>query len=485
MLKDDVLIGDLLVSIQGTLKDALNKINNSGRGICFLVDDNQKMLGLLTDGDIRRLFIDGHSTNFELKSLELNDFAFLKEGFSLIEAQEKLENFEVLPVLNESNIVSDFVSSDRLRKIPLINPNFEGKELEYLTDCINSGWISSIGGYVKKFENKFSKLVKTKHALCVSSGTTGLQVALKSLGIGDGDEVILPNLTFAATINSVLHVGAKPILVDINSETFCMEANDVEKLITKNTKCILLVHLYGNACELNKFYSLKEKYNLLLVEDCAEALGTKYFNNHVGRYSDASVYSFFGNKLITTGEGGMVCFNSKEIYELAKNLIAHGMSKKKKYWHDILGYNFRMTNIQAAIGLAQLEKINIFLDKKHFIGKEYSNLLKNEKRLNIQKIHSNVSSSYWLFVVVLNKEYIKIRDKIMDYLLKLGIETRPIFYPLNEMPPYKEFSQGAFTKSYLISYGGLCLPSNLEMTSADIEFVCINLSKAIDHFANK
>ena len=181
----------------------------------------------------------------------------------------------------------------------------------------------------------------------------------------------------------------------------------------------------------------------------------------------------------------MVCFNNEEIYDLAKTLIAHGMSKNKKYWHEIMGYNFRMTNIQAAIGLAQLEKITIFLNKKHFIGKEYTKLLKNEKRLNIQKIHSNVSSSYWLFVVVLKKEYIKIRDKIMDYLLKLGIETRPIFYPLNEMPPYKEFSKDTFTKSCLVSHGGICLPTNLEMTLKDIKFVCLNLSKAIDHFAGE
>ena len=474
-------IKDILIPITGNIQDAMISINNSGRGICFVTKKTKnEIIGVLTDGDIRRLLLQGFNKKSKLEEINFKSYEFLKEGYSNTEAQKKLTNYRILPVLNNLNEVTDFVSSDRIRKIPLINTSFKGKELEYLTDCIETGWVSSIGSYVSHFEKKFSEYVDVSHALCVSSGTTGLQIALRTLGIGEGDEVIIPNLTFAATINAVLHVGARPILVDIDKATFCLDSKIVKKFITKKTKCILLVHLYGNSCDLDNFYNLRDEYNLKIIEDCAEALGTKFMDYHVGKYADASVYSFFGNKLITTGEGGMVCFNNKKYFELAKILISHGMNPIKKYWHDEVGYNFRMTNIQAALGLAQLEQIDSFLYNKKLIGDKYTYFLKDEKRIKIQKINPKIKSSYWLFVIILNENFIIFRDKIMKMLLYEGIETRPVFYPLHEMKPYKQYSSNEILNTTKISYGGICLPTGIGMKTENIKYICKKLSDIIN-----
>ena len=457
-------------------------ISKNGRGLCFLVKKDKKLAGVITDGDIRRVLLKGKTLDTKLNDLILRDFSYLRTGFTLNEAQEKVHKFKVIPVIEKTNKLVDYVSQDRLHTIPLVRTDFSGKELDYVNDCLNSGWVSSIGSYVNKFENAFSKKLGFNYSLCVSSGTTGLQLAFTTLGIGFNDEVIVPNLTFAASINSIIHSNATPILVDVDSDSACVDVDIVKKSITEKTKAILLVHLYGNSCNLDDFYKLREETDILIIEDCAEALGTRYKEKHVGIYSDAAIFSFFGNKLITTGEGGMVCFKDKNTFLKAKKLSSHGMDPQKRYWHDELGFNFRMTNIQAALGLGQMERIDEFIKAKLIIASYYKKYLSANDNINFQKVSSNVQSSYWLFTIFLSDNIKVFRDKIIDYLLSRGIETRPCFYPLNEMPPYKKFRKNIFSNSIKLAYSGISLPTSIKMTEIEVKVVCQELVSAINFY---
>ena len=475
----------LSISLSGSIRDAMKTISKNQRGLCFLINNSQKLVGVITDGDIRRFLLNGKTLDTKLNELVLKDFSFLRTGFTLSEAQEKVQKFKVIPVVDKTNKLVDYVSLDRLHIIPLISTDFSGKELDYVNDCLNSGWVSSIGSYVNKFQNAFNQKFGFNYSLCVSSGTTGLQLAFTTLGIGINDEVIVPNFTFAASINSIIHSNATPILVDVNSDSACVDIEIVKKSITKKTKAILLVHLYGNACNLDDFYKLREETGILIIEDCAEALGTRYKEKHVGLYSDAAIFSFFGNKLITTGEGGMVCFKDQNYYLKAKKLSSHGMDPQKRYWHEELGFNFRMTNIQAALGLGQIERIDQFIKAKIIISNLYIKYLSSNKSINLQQISPDVQSSYWLFTIFLNDNIKIFRDEIIDYLLAKGIETRPCFYPLNEMPPYKKYCNNDISNSINLAYAGISLPTSIKMTEMEVKFVCQELINAIKLFSKK
>ena len=251
-------------------------------------------------------------------------------------------------------------------KYPVYQPSLNGNEKKYVNECLDSTWISSKGKFINKFENEFAKYINTKFAIAVPNGTIALHLALLTLGIGKNDEVIVPTLTYVASANAVKYTGAKPVFADSFSDTWQINPKDIRKKITKKTKAIMPVHLYGFPCEMDEIKNIAKEFNLLIVEDCAEAFGTKYKNKHVGNFGDISAFSFFGNKTITTGEGGMVVMNNKRLFDLAVHIKGQGLAKNREYWHDIIGYNYRMTNICAAIGLAQLEradKIIILKDK--------------------------------------------------------------------------------------------------------------------------
>ena len=460
----------------------MEAISKNERGLCFLTNKNNELTGVITDGDIRRLLLKGKTLDTNLGNIKLKEFSYLRTGFNLKEAQEKVQKYKVIPIIDKTNKLVDYVSQDRLHMIPLVTTNFSGKELDYVNDCLNSGWVSSIGSYVNRFENAFNEKFGFNHSLCVSSGTTGLQLAFTTLGIGINDEVIVPNFTFAASINSIIHSNATPKIVDVNSKSACVDIEIIKKSLTKKTKAILLVHLYGNACNLDDFYKLREETGILIIEDCAEALGTRYKSKHVGINSDAAIFSFFGNKLITTGEGGMVCFKDHNSYLKAKKLSAHGMDPNKKYWHDELGFNFRMTNIQAALGLGQLERIEEFIKSKLIISNLYKKYLSSERNIIFQQVSPEVQSSYWLFTIFLSDNIKIFRDDIIDYLLARGIETRPCFYPLNEMPPYKKYCNNDISNSTNLAYSGISLPTSVKMTETEVEVVCKALINAINFY---
>ncbi|MEM4522680.1 MAG: DegT/DnrJ/EryC1/StrS aminotransferase family protein, partial [Nitrososphaeria archaeon] len=259
----------------------------------------------------------------------------------------------------------------KLYNYPVAEPEIGDEELKNVIEAVKSGWVSSKGRFIDEFESSFAKYVGVKYGIATSNGTAALHLALAGLNIGSDDEVIVPDLTFAATINAVLYTRAKPVIVDINPEYWCIDPTKLEKAITSKTKAIILVHLYGHPCDMEPIMEIAEQHNLYVIEDVAEAHGAEYKGRKVGSFGHISCFSFYGNKVITTGEGGMCLTNDREIAERIKILRDHGMSPEKRYWHDVIGFNYRMTNLQAALGLAQLGKIERFIEKKREIAKKY------------------------------------------------------------------------------------------------------------------
>ena len=342
--------------------------------------------------------------------------------------------------------------------IPLAKPDLSGNELKYVTDCIQSGWISK-GKYITKFEDMFSKFMGGGHSTTVCNGTVALHLALETLGIKEGDEVIVPDLTYIASANAVSYTGAKVVLCDVEKDSWCMCPKDMESKITKRTKAIMPVHLYGRTANMFEICKIAKKYNLFVIEDCAEALGASIYDIKVGNFSDISCFSFFGNKIISTGEGGMCFTKNKKLDAKMKHLRNHAIVSQgvDGYTHDCIGYNYRMTNVQAAIGLAQMERIKYFLKERDKIDKWY--------RICFDMSWKPKGYINWLFTYVNSFYNIK---KLTKYLQTKGIESRPVFTQLSKMEPYKKI-KGGFKNSAFISQFGITLPTWVGMTEKDVK----------------
>ncbi len=351
--------------------------------------------------------------------------------------------------------------------IPVSEPDISEKEIDYVTDAVRSGWVSSHGKYIDEFESKFSKFIGTKYGLTVSNGTAALHLALSALGIKNGDEVIVPDLTFISPVNAVLYNNATPVLCDVTKKDWCIDTDKIESLINNKTKAIIAVHLYGNSSNMDKLMEIKKKDNLYLIEDTAESLGTEYKDKKLGSFGDVGCFSFYGNKTMTTGEGGFCTTNNEELYNKMLILRDHGMTSKKRYWHEFIGYNYRMTNMQAALGLAQLERLNYFIGKKREIAKYYYNNLKDY--VITHPVGENYNGTYWLYSILMKNE--DDRNSLMNFLYKNGIDTRRFFYPAHEMPPYKKYGIGNYDKSKYLSETGLNLPSSVKLNKEDINYI--------------
>lgn len=352
-------------------------------------------------------------------------------------------------------------------KYPVYRPSLKGNELRYVSDCIESTWISSKGKYVNNFEEKFAAYIHVDHAASVCNGTVALHLALIALDLKQGDEIIVPTFTYIASVNAISYVGAKPVFVDSLTETWQMDCADVERKITPKTKAVLAPHIYGHPCEMDTLLEICSRYHLFLIEDCAEAIGSRYNNRLMGTFGDIAAFSFFGNKTITTGEGGMLTSNSKELIERAKKLKNQGLSSRE-YWHDEIGYNYRMTNICSALGVAQLERIDEIMDNKIRVASTYKKAFENSA-LEVQGEAANVLNSYWMFSVLLpSADY---RDELRTFLNQSGIETRPLFYPVHSMAMYANTSAGNFPVATDISSRGINLPSYPDLNEEEIYFI--------------
>lgn len=352
-------------------------------------------------------------------------------------------------------------------KYPVYQPLLSGNEKKYVNDCLDSNWISSRGKYISLFENQFAAYTDVPYATTVCNGTVAILLALLTLDIKSGDEVILPTMVYVAVPNMVLFIGAKPVFVDSLYGSWQMDPEDIGRKITPKTKAVIAVHNYGHPCEMDAIRLICDNNNLFLIEDCAEAIGSRYNGKHVGNWGDISTFSFFGNKTITTGEGGMVISHSKELIDKAFHLKNQGVTSRT-YWHDVLAHNFRMTNITAAIGLAQLEKIDEILKLKAAIANGYKKAFEGSE-IEFHHQASNVYHSYWMCSVLVPDE--GMREPLRDFLLVEGIETRPLFFPAHTMPMYEKLNQGAFEVANDLSSRGLNLPSYPALSDADVEYI--------------
>ena len=352
-------------------------------------------------------------------------------------------------------------------KIPVYEPFLFGNEKKYVNDCLDSTWISSKGKYINLFEDAFSRYVGAKYSASVCNGTVALHVALLALGIGENDEVIVPTLTYIASVNAISYTGAKPVFVDSEYNTWQISPSDIRRKITPKTKAILAVHLYGHPCEMNTLQAICKEHNLFLIEDCAEAIGALYNNKHVGTFGDISTFSFFGNKTITTGEGGMVVTDDETLYDRVVHFKGQGLAMHRQYWHDVIGYNYRMTNICAAIGLAQLEQIDHIIEEKLLIARYYKEGIKSLP-LSFHGEYGDVRHSYWMCSVLVESP--QLRDQLRSHLERNNIETRPVFYPVHTMPMYsKKYERHANAEN--IGWRGLNLPSYPALTKEGLSFI--------------
>ena len=333
----------------------------------------------------------------------------------------------------------------------------------YVNDCIKSNWISSRGKYIDIFEKKFCSLYKNRYCTAVSNGTTALHLALEALEIGKGDEVIVPTFTYVSPANAILYTGAKAVFVDSMKDDIHIDTKKIEKKINNKTKAIIAVHLYGGAADVFAIRRICNKHKLKMIEDCAEALGTKINEVKCGMFADVSTFSFFGNKTLTTGEGGMVLTKSKKINDKVKRL--KNQNQSDRYFHEGIGYNYRMTNICAAIGVAQLEEINLILKKKKYIANLYKTYL--PKNINIIKQSSNIQSSHWLVSITVDKK--STRDKLIQFLSRHGIESRPFFYPANIFSQFRNVNK--LVNAQYWSNVGINLPSHTHLKRKDVLFI--------------
>jgi len=349
--------------------------------------------------------------------------------------------------------------------IPLYQPDLSGNEKQYVLECLDSTWISSKGRFIAEFENQFSTCVGARHAIGVCNGTVALHLALVTLGIGPGDEVIVPTLTYIAAVNAIAYTGATPVFVDSLPATWQMDPSDVQRKLTPRTKGIMAVHLYGHPCDMAALEALTHEHDVFLIEDCAEAFGSRYQGKHVGTFGDIACFSFFGNKTITTGEGGMVTTNDKTLFERARHFKGQGLAAHREYWHDVIGYNYRMTNICAAIGLAQLERADEFLAKKRQLAQAYREQLAGVP-VEILGESGDVTSSFWMISLLV--PVAADRDPLRQHLAGRGIETRPLFYPVHTMPMYAARYQRHPVAENL-AWRGINLPSWPGLSPAQVE----------------
>lgn len=360
----------------------------------------------------------------------------------------------------------------------LVNePLLNGNEKKYLNECIDTGWISSEGPFIKKFEEGMAKYVGRKYAVAVTNGTAALEMAVVALGIGKDDEVIMPSFTIISCAQAVVKAGAKPVLVDSEYDSFNMNVEEIQSKITPKTKAIMVVHTYGLPVDMDPVLKIAKEYNLKIIEDAAEVHGQTYNGQMCGSFGDISVFSFYANKHITTGEGGMVLMDDEHIFERCKSLrnLCFSPDLSKRFIHEEIGWNLRMTNIQAAIGLAQLERIDEFIAKKRWIGRMYQELLADIGAINLPLESKPFADNiYWVFAITLKDDSPKTAKEVMNELASKGIGTRPFFYPMNKQPVFNKmglFLGEEYPNTSKLYENGFYIPSGLALTEEQIHKV--------------
>ncbi|TFV83259.1 DegT/DnrJ/EryC1/StrS family aminotransferase [Blastococcus sp. CT_GayMR20] len=356
------------------------------------------------------------------------------------------------------------------RTVKVAEPRLGGNEQRYVQECMESTWISSAGRFIDLFEQRFAEVAGTKHAVATNNGTTALHLALAALGVGPGDEVIVPSLTYIATANAVKYCGAVPVLADVDPVTMCIDPADVARRITRRTVAVIPVHLYGHPADMTDLRQLADRHGLALVEDAAEAHTATWEGRPVGSLGTAGVFSFFGNKVLTTGEGGAVTTDDDALAARLRLLRGQGMDPQRRYWFPEVGFNYRMTNIAAAIGCAQLEQLSEFLLRRQEVAERYDAHLAGVPGIQTPLTDPRATRVNWLYTVLLPEHTTMAeRDGMIDALAMDGIETRPVFHPMHTLPPYLQ--EDTFPVSGMLGRRGISLPTHVNLRDDDIDHV--------------
>jgi perosamine synthetase len=365
------------------------------------------------------------------------------------------------------------------RVIPVCEPTLGGNEAEYVLDCVESNWISSAGKYIPRFEQAFAAACDARYGVACANGTVALHLALSTLGIGPGDEVILPTFTMIATINAITYTGATPVLVDSEPVTWNMDLNQVADKITPRTRAVMPVHTYGHPVDMDPLLELAERHGFTVVEDAAEAHGAEYKGRKAGSLAQAGCFSFYANKIITTGEGGMVTTSDPDIARLARNLRDHAFSEERHFWHKYLGYNYRMTNMQAAVGLAQTEQMETFVQNRRANAARYTTALSQIPDIVTPPEAEWVKNVFWMYAILVEKEFGMSRDGLRAYLADHGIETRTFFIPMHLQPIYyRAFEGQRYPVAEMLCQRGLYLPSASSLTADEIDYISDMVQRA-------
>lgn len=359
--------------------------------------------------------------------------------------------------------------------IPLCIPVIEGNEWNYIKECLDTNWVSSVGSYVDKFEEDFKKYLDSKNAVVTMNGTAAIELALRTLGIGEGDEVIVSSLTFISPVNTIRYVGATPVFAEACEDTWVMDVKKIEELITPKTKAIIPVHIYGHPVDMDELMKIADKHNLYVIEDATESLGSEYKGKKVGNIGHIGCFSFNGNKLITTGAGGMMVTNNDDIGKRAKFLSTQTkvVIENKAFYHPEIGFNYRMPNILAAMGCAQLEKVDEYVKAKRNHAMLYNQLLKDVKGITLPIEKEEVKNVFWLYSVLIEDDFSLTRDEVIEYLERNGVQARPFFMPIHEMPPYKDYRYNSMDVTNELYRKGINLPSSVSLTEEEIEQICM------------
>jgi perosamine synthetase len=359
---------------------------------------------------------------------------------------------------------------------PVSRPSIGALEEAYVLDAVRSGMVSSIGPYVSLFEERFAEFAGVAEAVAVTSGTSGLYLALKALGIGSGDEVLVPDLSFVATANAVVMAGAVPVFVDVDPLTLCIDSTQIEGGISSRTRAVIPVHLYGHPADMHAILAVGRRHGLRVIEDAAEAHGAAINGVRVGGFGDCAVFSLYGNKVLTTGEGGIITTNDKSLADRFRKLRGHAAHSEKRYWHDELGFNFCMTNLQAALGCAQLERANELISHRRRVFEAYVAVLGQEPGLKLNRTAPWASNAYWMTCLEIESTGRAGRDFIMSNLMLSGIQTRPFFYPMSSMP---HLPKAKTPVAHFVSEQGLCLPTYSDLDISDIAYIAERALSAV------
>jgi len=375
-----------------------------------------------------------------------------------------------------------------MKRILVSGPWITQKEIDYVTDAVTNAWYENANIYHERFEKAFAEYIGVKFAISLPSCLSAIHLSLLSLGIGPGDEVIVPDVTWIATSAPISYIGATPVFADIDEKTWCLSAESFEKLISPKTKAVIPVELYGNIPDMNTIRNIAQKHKIVIIEDAAEAIGSEYKGHKAGSFGDTGVFSFHGSKTLTTGEGGMLVTNKEDIFHLCLFLRDHGRKPRKPgdkmFWNTEVAYKYKMSSMQAALGLAQLERIDELVERKRQIFNWYQSELGNIQGITLNYEAPNTKNTYWMVTVILDEKFRFKKEELISLMSEKNIDCRPFFYPLSSMPAYKDLKQVTQAQqrnknAYKISPYGINLPCGMNMTKEKVSYVCEALKSVL------